>query len=284
MRSIGVMQGRLTPSNGRGIQFFPFENWREEFRLGQKIGLNEIEWIFDYDRYEENPLWTDVGISEMKDIITDTGVKVNSVCFDYFMRRPFFKMGGLDRKEIRNENLSIAYKALESMYEIGAELLEIPFVDDSSIKLDEEDDAISYIREVADKAKSLGICVGLETDLPPDEDKFAQFIRRIDRLNVVANYDTGNSSGLGYDHRKELLSLGSLIANVHIKDRALHGETVKLGDGSADFEQFFSTLKEIDYNGGIILQAARNDEAGVTQTVMEQVKFLRNYCEKYGLE
>ena len=50
MRSYGIMQGRLTPSNGRGIQFFPFDNWQQEFITGSSIGLNEIEWIFDYDR------------------------------------------------------------------------------------------------------------------------------------------------------------------------------------------------------------------------------------------
>ena len=29
--STGIMQGRLTEPRGRGIQFFPFENWEREF-------------------------------------------------------------------------------------------------------------------------------------------------------------------------------------------------------------------------------------------------------------
>ena len=48
MLSFGIMQGRLTPANGRGIQFFPFENWENEFMDCARIGLDEIEWIFDY--------------------------------------------------------------------------------------------------------------------------------------------------------------------------------------------------------------------------------------------
>ena len=38
----GIMQGRLTSSEGRGIQFFPFENWQKEFFTAQEITLNEI--------------------------------------------------------------------------------------------------------------------------------------------------------------------------------------------------------------------------------------------------
>ncbi len=284
MRAIGIMQGRLTPSNGRGIQFFPFDNWKNEFRIGQRIGLDEIEFIFDYDRYAENPLWTEGGIREIEALIEETGVRVNSVCFDYFMRRPFFKMhSGNIKDEIRKENVDTAFKILEAMPRIKAKLLEIPFVDDSSIKLEEEEDVISFIREVADKAEGFSIEVGLETDLPPTDDRFAGFIKRIGKENVVANYDTGNSSGLGYNHRQELLSLNSLVANVHIKDRVIHGTTVKLGTGSADFDQFFMTLKEIGYDGSIILQAARDDVAGVENTIMEQIKFVKEYCEKYGL-
>ena len=62
-RSIGIMQGRLTESKGRGIQFFPFEEWKEEFKKAQKIELDEIEWIFDYYNYQDNPLWTKEGRS-----------------------------------------------------------------------------------------------------------------------------------------------------------------------------------------------------------------------------
>ena len=58
MISFGIMQGRLTPSQGKGIQFFPFDHWEKEFELGAMIGINEVEWIFDYDRFEDNPLWS----------------------------------------------------------------------------------------------------------------------------------------------------------------------------------------------------------------------------------
>ena len=69
MISLGIMQGRLTPSKNRGIQFFPFDMWENEFEIGCKLDINEIEWIFDYDRFEENPIWTLEGIKRIKNSI-----------------------------------------------------------------------------------------------------------------------------------------------------------------------------------------------------------------------
>ena len=66
---MGIMQGRLTEPKGRGIQFFPFDNWKGEFYLCKKNGLQEIEFIFDYENYEKNPLWTNEGIKQLEKVI-----------------------------------------------------------------------------------------------------------------------------------------------------------------------------------------------------------------------
>ena len=50
---------------------------------------------------------------------------------------------------------------------------------------------------------------------------------------------------------------GSFIAVVHVKDRALAGSTVPLGEGHVDFPAFFGGLRAMDYSGPLILQAAR---------------------------
>src|SRR3989344_3359367 len=88
---IGIIQGRLTPPRGRGIQFFPFDNWRAEFYLARDLGLHHIEWIFDLEDYRKNPLWTKAGRKEIKKIIAETGVSIDFICADYFMRNPFHK-------------------------------------------------------------------------------------------------------------------------------------------------------------------------------------------------
>lgn len=282
MRSIGIMQGRLTKSMGRGIQFFPFEEWKEEFEIAQRIGIDEIEWIFDYLDYQKNPLWTREGTKEICDRIHVSGIKVNAVCWDYFMRRPFYKYSGNVSESILDENKKIMHRTLEGMREIGATLIEIPMVDDSSIKNEIEGEAaISFVRWVCDIAAEYNIIVGLETDFPPEW--FCNFLNHIKRNNIVANYDSGNSSGLGYRHKEELLNLGNYVYNVHIKDRLKGNGTVRLGTGSADFEEVFATLKVIGYQNSFILQAARGEDGSEEKTIREQICFINNYLDKYDI-
>ncbi len=279
MLSFGIMQGRLTPPKGRGIQFFPFENWKREFEISAKIGLNEIEWIFDYENYKENPLWTKEGVKALKGMIAETGVRVRSVCFDYFMRRPFFKT---EDPSLEKENLEFVKRNLDAMDKINASLIEIPMVDDSSVKEDEKKRVIDFLHKMLDLARPMHVMVGCETDMPVGV--FRSFLEQVDDRNIYANYDSGNSSGLGYDHEKEILSLSDFIANVHVKDRVLHGTTVALGSGSADFDKVFSSLKKIGYSKSIILQAARDVDGDEENNIRKQMGFVKNYCLKYGLE
>ncbi len=282
MRSFGIMQGRLTPSNGRGIQFFPFDNWKKEFEIGKQIGLNEIEWIFDYDNYIENPILSKNGISEIKECIRNEEIKVKSVCFDYFMRRPFYKTKAEDRLAYRQENVEFVKRVVDGMNQIGATILEVPMVDDSSIQTPEERRLmVDFLQEVLSIAEDCGIYIGCETDMPVGV--FREFLDEINHPRIKANYDSGNSSGLGYNHWDELHNLAEYVANVHIKDRVFHGTTVALGTGSANFEDVFSSLKDIDYRGSIILQAARSEDGTEMNNISNQFAFVKDLCDRYGL-
>lgn len=279
---LGIMQGRLTPSKGRGIQFFPFDFWKEEFRIGQQIGIQEIEWIFDYPDFEKNPIWSSEGRKEIRELIASSGIAIRSVCWDYFMRRPFYKQVAGQRENLLVENQDMFVRLLAGMKEIGAGLIEIPLVDDSSIKsMEEREEAITFIRWACDTAANSGITVGLETDFPVGT--FKEFLDEIDRDNVVSNYDSGNSSGLGYDAEKELESLGKYVYNVHIKDRLKGNGTMKLGTGSADFDKVFATLKKIGYRSSFIMQAARGTDEQEQDEIAEQLAFVRRYLHKYGI-
>lgn len=278
---LGIMQGRLTEPKERGMQFFPFDNWENEFHTAQKLGLDEIEFIFDYQNYEQNPLWTIEGREKLKGIINTSGVAVNAVCFDYFMRRPFFKYSGEQRVPVCEENSMILKHVLAAMHDVGIRLIEIPLVDESSMKTEEE---MQCFREWLSKVicdAPPSIRFGLETDLPPQE--FRLYIESFHTDRLGANYDSGNSSGMGYDLYEEVTTLRDYIFNVHIKDRIYRGKTVQLGTGSADFESLFKGLKEIGYKYNFILQAARGIDGGEEKNIMEQMVFVKKYISKYGI-
>lgn len=279
-QQIGMMQGRLTQPKGRGIQFFPFENWEEEFRIARKLGLNEIEFIFDFEDYKQNPLWTIDGVNRIKEIRTETGIQINAVCFDYFMRRAFFKEDVQQVKRIE-ENTQIIKTILESMKQLQIKLLEIPLVDDSSLKSDKEKATFrEWLLKIIDYADET-INIALETDLSPKD--FKEYLNLFNHPRVGANYDSGNSSGIGYDLYEEVTTLGDYIFNIHIKDRIYQGTTVSLGTGSADFDRLFKGLSEIKYKHNFILQAARGVEGEEQDNIVAQMEFVSQYIKKYNI-
>ncbi len=276
--SIGMMQGRLTHPRGRGIQFFPFENWENEFMQAAEIGLDEIEFIFDYDNYQNNPLWKDNG-QRLAEVARNTGVKVKAVCFDYFMRRPFFKYQGKEKEDVYAENETILKHILGNMRQVGIGLIEIPLVDGSSMKTEnEKNEFLEFLQRIANDNPG-DIKYGLEADLPPDE--FLHYLERFQNRHIGANYDSGNSSGIGYDPYEEITILKDFIYNIHIKDRIYQGGSVELGTGSADFERLFTALQQIRYKNSFILQAARGQDGHETENIRMQKSFVEGYIAKY---
>ena len=270
--STGIMQGRLTPPKGRGIQFFPFDGWQSEFEKAQGLGLNDIEFIFDLDQYESNPLWTDGGVSEIQSLINKSGVLVNNICGDFFMRRPFFRV----EENVRKENVEVLKKLIVSASNIGARNVEIPILDNSSLKTKEEEDILARsLTECLETARSNNIILSVEADLPPV--KLLNLLKKFPGHQVKVVYDSGNSSGLGYDPYEEVTTLGDFIINAHIKDRVLGGGTVSLGTGSADFDKLFTGLKKINYQGAFTLQAARGSDGNESETTNTYLNFLAPY-------
>lgn len=275
------MQGRLTNPKGRGIQFFPFDNWEKEFYTAQKLELDEIEFIFDYDNYVQNPLWTPEGIKQIEKLKEETGIQINTVCFDYFMRRPFYKAAPEEQDLIREENTKIIKQILGSMEQLGIGLIEVPLVDASSLSNNIEKAAFrEWLLQIVESTNQ-SIRFGLETDLNPMD--FLKYLKGFNSVQIGANYDSGNSSGMGYDVYEEVTILKDYIYNIHIKDRVYHGTTVQLGTGSADFDRMFQGLKKIGYRHNFILQAARGTDGEEESNISEQIEFVKKCIEKYSI-
>jgi L-ribulose-5-phosphate 3-epimerase len=251
---IGVMQGRLSPRIDGKIQAYPVKTWQKEFEIAKEIGYSAIEWIVEKP-LEVNALMSQSGIQEINQVIIDTGVKIDYVCADVFMQQPLVRMS----QQTREENKKYLTNILLNAKEVGAIGVEIPFVDSSSIKNENEKiELISCMQEAFGLAKEIGVKVSLETDLNPTS--FKDLLERIDLEHVQANYDIGNSASLGFNPIEEFKAFGNKILNVHVKDRILGGSTVPLGAGHSDIKLVFKKLNEIGYRGGITMQAARGED------------------------
>jgi hexulose-6-phosphate isomerase len=268
MHEIGFMQGRLVPQIDGRIQAFPWQRWREEFTLARSHGFQSIEFIFETERYRENPLYESKGRAELKELIARSEVPVSAICADYFMDHPFFGIS----PTAQSHSVELLSRLIDAAADIGARRVEIPCVDHASLRTEEDKrQVVEAVGRCLGRAEQADIEVVFETSLPPEE--FRDFLLRFRHPLIKANFDSGNSASLGYEPVHELRALGNLISNIHIKDRLLHGTTVPLGTGNADFPAIFSTLAEIRYQGPFILQTARDpDDVGVALRYRDLVK------------
>ena len=267
--------GRLSAQIDSQIQAFP-TTWKDEFKKAHDCGFDSIEWIFDIN---PNPILQDDGIEEIFSLSQKYGVKVTTVCADYFMKKMLFNTN----QSCLEENLMVLKKLIQQCSKLGVKILEIPFVDSSSLKTqNDKDQVITNVQELVDFAISQNVKITLETDLPPKD--FKDILEKLGP-NIGANYDTGNSASLGYDVTEELLTLKPWLANIHIKDRLYRGGTVPLGSGDVDFDLVFSNLVKINYNGHLIIQGAREDQKMFRpqDTCKKYLEFVQNYLIKYNL-
>jgi len=256
---IGLIQGRLTPSNGRGVQFFPHGSgeWEKEFELAPAAGISYIQWICESDSL----LFKKEGQEAVRAVMERTGVAVHNMDLHEL----------LTKTDIALQLDELFEKICSGLAAINGGTVELPMMEESSLLSKETYEVrVAALRRFIAIAKKYNTPVAVETDLGPAA--LATLLEEVPDITVV--YDSGNSAGMGYNIEEELAAYGTHISNVHIKDKPVGGTTVPLGTGSVNFQLLFSLLKKINYTGAITLQAARGEDGKEVETIKKYVEFI----------
>jgi len=273
---IGIMQGRLSEMYENKIQSFPSQSWKEEFEIASNCGFEIIEWIFD--EIQPNPILTDEGIIEINQLKEKNNISINAICADYFMIKKLFN----ESQSELEKNIETMKKLIIQANKLEISMIEIPLVDSSSLKTDENKKEITNnLEKILPFAEKNNVTIVLETDLNPQD--FKEFLTGFNHPGIMANYDSGNSASLGYNSGEELTELKKWIKNVHVKDRKFQGTTVPFGMGDTDFDLFFSSLSKINYSGDLIIQGARFENKEITPeaTCKTYQEFIKQNIDKY---
>lgn len=249
---IGFMQGRLSPIYRNRIQSFPWNNWKEEFQIANRLGINLMEWTIDSYKFHRNPIFTKKGREKVNLLKKKNKIKIESLTADYFMEKPFWKKSNQKNKKLQNN----FWKLIKSCKILGIKKIVIPLVDGGSFKSEGEKlFLINYLNNEKQKIKKNSVKIIFETDMKPKD--VIKFITQLDSRIFGINYDIGNSAGLGFKLEEEIKVFGKHILNVHLKDKKKKGKTIKFGKGSANFKKLFFLLKKNKYKGNFIIQSAR---------------------------
>ena len=253
MKTIGFIQGRLSPITNGKIQCFPWDYWQEEFKLANECRLHLMEWTLDQERLYNNPLMNAAGQNEIKGLMEKYKLTIPSLTGDCFMQMPFYKEN--DKKAASNL-IKDFINIIEACGELGITFIVMPLVDNGKLENERQIDLLKYgLNLIKPSLKENKVKIIFESDFSPKQ--LARFIEEFDHELFGINYDIGNSAALGFNPIEEITAYGHRILNVHVKDRKLNDGTVPLGKGAADFSAIFKVLKDINYNGNYILQTAR---------------------------
>ncbi len=129
---------------------------------------------------------------------------------------------------------------------LGIKTIVVPFVDNASLSsADERDRALNFLLSLQQPLAAADIRIALEMDLSPP--RFRSFLDLLPQAQFGVNYDVGNSASLGFSMQDELISYGSRVINVHLKDRRRNGPTVSFGTGDVNFAGLFELLRSLRY-------------------------------------
>ncbi|MBU0587293.1 MAG: sugar phosphate isomerase/epimerase [Gammaproteobacteria bacterium] len=251
-KSIGFMQGRLSPKVNDMIQAFPWHAWTMEFPQAQKIGIGLMEWTLDQEGLYSNPLMTPEGQLRILDLCDRYDVQIPSLTGDCFMQAPFWKASGAQGQALEEDFMAVC----RACGTLGIQYVVVPLVDNGRLEdRTQEDRFVGFLQQQVGELSRLGLQVVFESDFSPAD--LARFIDRLDPVLFGINYDMGNSAAQGWDPREEFAAYGARVLNVHVKDRLLGGTTVPLGTGHTPFDLVFAELGRLKYVGNFILQTAR---------------------------
>jgi len=261
MFKTGIIQGRIYPERFDQLQVFPVLEWKKEFAKAREIGFDYIELLYDRDENEANPLLSVNRYQEILELKKNTGIGISSICVDYFVSINL-------TKDANNKSLEKIKYLIDYAHKLKVECIIIPFFFQNQLK--NGDELVRFLQKAQkqiNNAQKYGVEICIETDLSAEA--MIQAIQTASS-NVKICYDIGNSKALGFSPEKEIIALDNLIGHVHIKDRPLNGPNVMLGEGDVDFPACLNALREINYQGILILEtpygrspvsdAARNRE------------------------
>ncbi len=271
MLKLGIMQGRLTNKGGFFPQSFPWDNWQKEFALAKKSGFTCIEWMFNDDRWEENPIITDKGVLKIQECIRNTGISINGICANFFMKNSIYD----DSAEDKRRNIYILNTLLKNAEKIGCLNIILPMFG-SSGDFFERKTIWERLYFLLEHAESGNVNILIEADASMHTVK--EFLDNIPIGRVGICYDIGNAAGLGKNILHEIKYYSNLIKEYHIKDKKIGEGTVMLGEGDVPYRECVDWLMKEEQKVPLILESYYGSDA--IEDTKKNLQFIKDQMRR----
>ncbi len=164
---------------------------------------------------------------------------------------------------VRAKGVELNKKTLDCCAALGAETLVGPY--HSAIGIfsgagpteDEWKWGVDSMRQVAEHAGDVNVMLGVEalnrfeTYLLNTHKDSARFVREVDHPNCKMMYDTFHANIEEADFAQAIRDCSDVLQHVHISEN----NRATPGSGHIDFDTNFDTLKEVGYDGWMVVEA-----------------------------
>jgi len=178
-----------------------------------------------------------------------------------------FMMGLLNSYPLASDPRGPAWleQSIDAAKDLGAKVILVAFFGRGSlgnrgnIKKADVDVVVERLKAAAPRAKDAGVILGIENELTAQQN--AEILDRVKSPAVQVYYDVGNLTNNGYDVPAEIRFLKERIAIFHFKDGANY-----LGEGKVKYPEIGAAIKEIGYQGWIVLETSNPSRDAVADT------------------
>jgi L-ribulose-5-phosphate 3-epimerase UlaE len=266
----GIVQGRLIESPAGLIQYFPKDNWEDEFSIASSLSIENIELIADREYNSNNPIWTDEGLDKLINLSLNKNVNIHTVCNDHIINYSL-----INNNDILNQNLML----IEISKKLNCNKYILPFFEESELNMSNFKEFIKPLRIIAEACQKANLILCIETILNGKE--LLVLLNEINHINVKVVFDTGNRIAFGHDLYQDIILLNNHIEHIHIKDKNINNENVLLGSGLVNFLQVFKALNNINYKKSYTFETVRGSSP--TNTCKHNISFINYfYNEAHG--
>ncbi len=266
MGLFGVTQGRLSNLKNDNLDYFPVRAWKKEFRVAKEVGLDFIEVICDKECLSQNPINSPRGVELIREQIIDHDLNFVTFCDNHIINASIW-----DCKSSFDKVISI----IESIKHLNFEYYILPLVGESNPLKSNSQNIKNKLKIISKVLKSTSVELLVESNLNASGTK--DLIDFVNDQNINLLYDIGNQSYLGNSPEHDLWELREILRHIHIKDKNINGQNVKLGEGVVDYFKLSRILKKINYRGHFTLETSPGRQP--MKRAVENLKFIKTILE-----
>lgn len=239
--------------------------WSELFDEGARLGFDGVELDLKVETYLDSEVWSERGRRALVDRSKGAGVEIASVCMASVA-------GLMTKPKTHDQGIEALADLRRYCDELGAGVILFPMIkqpdqgEEEAVELWRDGFKTAFAESSGARAK-----VGMESvgRVGRSADQALAMIEAVGSPQLGVYYDVGNADYQSFDGIAEMKQLGSHIVQIHVKEIG-----AEMGEGKLDFPAIFSTIREIGYDGYLILETEAGDDPAAN--AVRNLEFVRS--------